>query len=38
MELLKHHLTGQKEQDADQDYPQSGAEIQIICVRIGELG
>jgi len=33
MEVRAHHLTEQEEQDADQDYPQSIPEIQIICLR-----
>jgi hypothetical protein len=38
MEVLSNHQSEQKEQDADQDYPQSSAEIQIICLRSGALG
>ena len=32
MEVRTNRLTEKKEQDADQDYPQSDPEIQIICV------
>jgi hypothetical protein len=32
MEVRTHHRKEKKEQDADQDYPQSDPEIQIICV------
>ncbi|MCU7910850.1 MAG: hypothetical protein KZQ63_01200 [Candidatus Thiodiazotropha sp. (ex Lucinoma aequizonata)] len=37
MEVQTNHLTEKKKQDADQDYPQSGSEIQIICVRNGTI-
>ncbi len=32
MEVRTNRLTEKKEQDADQDYPKSDPEIQIICV------
>jgi hypothetical protein len=35
MEVQTHHQAEKKEQDADQNYPQSRAEIQIICLRDG---
>ena len=38
MEVRTHHRKEKKEQDADQDYPQSSPEIQIICVRSRTLG
>ena len=38
MEVRTNRLTEKKEQDADQDYPQSDPEIQIICVRSRTLG
>ena len=38
MKAQTNRLTEKKEQDADQDHPQSGQEIQIICVRSGMIG
>jgi hypothetical protein len=38
MEVRTHHRKEKKEQDADQDYPQSDPEIQIICVWGGTIG
>ena len=38
MEVRTNRLTEKKEQDADQDYPQSDPEIQIICVRSSTIG
>jgi hypothetical protein len=38
MEVSSNHQSEKKEQDADQDYPQSSPEIQIIYLRNGSLG
>jgi len=38
MEVPNNHRTEKKERDAGQDYPESGAEIQIVCVFERTLG
>ncbi len=38
MKVRTQHLTEKNEQDADQDYPQSGTEIQIICLWSSSFG